>query len=115
MFSCRHDSFFFFYSFIIYPLLKNKKNEPIIEVYNKITNEILTSTKEDLNNGIWNILFNNKNNYIDLTEEGFKQYYTVLQDIQFLKNIPNFCIKYKKLEGCSSNNCTNEIIKTRIF
>lgn len=65
--------------------MKNNKKDPIIDIYNKISNTILTSTKEDLNNGIWNILSSNKNQYIDLTLEGFKNYYTVLQDIHFLK------------------------------
>ena len=115
MFSCRHDSFFFLYSFIIYPIMKNNKIDPIIYIYNKISNSILTSKKEDLNKGIWNILSNNKNQYIDLTLEGFKRYYTVLQDIQFLKNKPEFCIKYKKIEGCSSINCTKENIITEYF
>ena len=114
-FSCRHDSFFFLYSFIIYPTMKNIKNDPILNIYNKIANSILTSTTEELNKGIWNILSNNKNQYIDLTSEGFKKYYTVLQDIQFLKNKPEFCIKYKKLKGCSSINCSKEYIITEYF
>ena len=35
--------------------------------------------------------------------------------MQSLKNKPDFCIKYKKLEGCSRNNCTKEIIKSEFF
>ena len=50
-----------------------------------------------------------------MTSEGFKNYYTVLQDIQYLKNKSEFCIKYKKIEGCSSINCTNEIIQNEYF
>ena len=102
-------------SFIIYPTMKNNKNDPIIGLYNKIANSILTSTTEELNKGIWNIFSNNKNQYIDLTSEGFKKYYTVLRDIQFLKNKPEFCIKYQKLEGCSSINCSKENIITVYF
>ena len=101
MFSCRHDSFFFLYSFIIYPILKKIKNDPIIDICNKISNTILTSTKKELDKGIWNILSRNKNKFIDLTVERFRKYYTVLQVIQFLKNKPDFFIKYKLIEGWS--------------
>ena len=37
--------------------MKIKKNDPILDIYNKISNSILTSSKEELNEGIWNIFF----------------------------------------------------------
>ena len=75
--------------------MKNNKNDPIIDIYNKIANSILTSTTEELNKGIWNILSNNKNQYIDLTSEGLKKYYIVIKEIKFLKKSIIFIIYIK--------------------
>ena len=47
MFSYRYDSFFFLYSFIIYPKLKKIKNDPILDIYNKISKTILTIPKKN--------------------------------------------------------------------
>lgn len=42
---------------------------------------------------------------LDLTIVGFKDYYTVMQHIENLKNIDSFCISYLKTEGCSNPDC----------
>ena len=39
-----------------------------------------------LNNGIWNLLKKFKSTTFDLTNKGFKQFYTVMQHIENFKN-----------------------------
>ena len=104
-YSCRHDSFFFIYSFIIYPKLKDVKDNNIINMYNSISKEILKMDLTQLNNGIWNLILQYKNNEFDLSKYGFKQYYTVLQHLENMKNNKYFCIEYEMLRGCNTPNC----------
>ena len=94
-FSCRHDSFFLLYTFVIYNKLKIDIKDPIITNYNKITQELLQLDLENLNNGIWDILENNKTIILDLTKYGYKQYFTVMPHIQNFSHNKYFCIEYK--------------------
>ena len=94
--------FFLLYAFIIYPRLKDKKDNQVVNIYNNISNYLLTTTVKELENGIWDILKKFKSKELDLTIVGFKDYYTVMQHIENLKNIDSFCITYQKTEGCSN-------------
>ena len=71
-YSCRHDSFFLLYAFILFDILKDIKDNPIINVYNNITEELLKMNKNELNNGIWIILSKQKILELDLTANGYK-------------------------------------------
>ena len=93
--------FFLLYAFIIYPRLKDKKDNQVVNIYNNISNYLLTTTVKELENGIWDILKKFKSKELDLTIVGFKD----LQHIENLKNIDSFCITYQKTEGCSNPDC----------
>ena len=54
------------------------------------------------NQGIWEILKNYKTR--EMTINGYKQYYTIIQLIEKLKNNENFWIGYTKIKGCSKPN-----------
>ena len=69
----------------------------------------------ELNNGIWNLLKKFKSTTLDLTNKGFKQFYTVMQHIENFKNQELFCINYTQIEGCSNPNCTKTMIKSEYF
>ena len=58
----------------------------------------------DLNKGIWSILKKFKSNIFDLTKNGYKAFYTVMQHIENFRNKEYFCIKYNLIEGCSNIN-----------
>ena len=60
------------YAFIVFDILKDIKDNPIINVYNNITEELLKMNKNELNNGIWNILSKQKTLELDLTAYGYK-------------------------------------------
>ncbi len=47
----------------------------------------------DLNKGIWSILKKFKSNNFDLTKNGYKAFYTVMQHIENFRNKEYFCIK----------------------
>ena len=68
-----------------------------------------------LNNGIWNLLKKFKSTTFDLTNKGFKQFYTVMQHIENFKNQELFCINYTQIEGFSNSNCTPTVIKSEYF
>ena len=58
-YSCRYDSFIFIYTFVIRLYLEKHKlllNNPFVELYNFISEEILNMDELELNNGIWQIL-----------------------------------------------------------
>ena len=90
----------------IHPRLKDIKDNYAINMYNIISKEILKMELVNLNKGIWNILSKYKNNNFDLTKYGFKEYYTVLQHLEIMKNNKFFCIEYEVFKGCSTPNCT---------
>ena len=61
-FSCRHDSFFLIYTFIIYNKLKLINDDDKIKNYNEIAKELLKMNLSEFNKGIWPILNRFKNN-----------------------------------------------------
>ena len=78
-FSCRHDTFFLIYTFVIYNRVKTEEKDEVIDIYNKISQNLLQMDLEDLNKGIWELLDGYKGKNVDLTKYGYKQYFTVLQ------------------------------------
>ncbi len=56
-----------------------------------------------------------KNITLDLTNKGFKKFYTVMKHIEYFKNQELFCINYTQIEGCSNANCSKIIIKSEYF
>ena len=81
-FSCRYDTFFLLYAFVLYDRLKAENDNEVIKNYNNITRDTLKMDINDLNKGIWLILNKYKFEQFDLTLYGFKQYYTVMQHIE---------------------------------
>ena len=77
-YSCRHDSFFFLYCFVLYPRLKDIKDNVIIKMYNLMVKEILKMDLDELNKGVWDLILNYKNKEFDLSKYCFKEYFTVL-------------------------------------
>ena len=61
-FSCRHDSFFLIYTFIIYNKLKLINDDDKIKNYNEKDKELLKINLSEFNKGIWPILNRFKNN-----------------------------------------------------
>ena len=105
-FSCRYDTFFLLYTYIIKLNFGNNHNNSkinyFVDIYNIISEDILKMNEDDLNIGIWEILKRYKKNY-DFLEKGFQEYYTIKQLFEKFKNVDIFCFKYTCLEGCS--NC----------
>ena len=114
-FSCRHDTFFLIYTFVIYNRVKTEEKDEVLDIYNKISQNLLQMDLNDLNKGIWELLDKYKGKNVDLTKYGYKQYFTVLQHTQNLNKNKYFCIEYNVHEGCSKNNCIEHILKKRAF
>ena len=100
-YSCRHDTFFLLYTFIIFDKVKIEKKDEVIDIYNKICQELLQMDLVDLNKGIWEVLDRYKTEKVDLTKYGYKEYFPVLQHTQNLNKNKYFCIEYNLYEGCS--------------
>ena len=90
-FSFQHDSFFLIYIFVIYNKLKDINDEDVIK-YNSISKELLKMNLSDLNKGIWSILKKFKSNNFDLTKNGYKPFYTVMQHILKILEIKNIFV-----------------------
>ena len=114
-FSCRHDTFFLIYAFVIYDKLKDYDKEDSIKYYNLITKDLLKMTLPELNSGIWNLLNKQQFKNFNLKEYGYKQFFSIMQHIENFKNQEFFCIKYSLIEGCSNLNCTKTLIKEEYF
>ena len=99
-FSCRYDSFFLIYSFIIKNSLTSNKNEinSNLEILNLISDEILTLNSYNLNNWIWVIIDKYKSNY-DFLKISYKNENTINQLLHILNNTNNFCISYLSNKG----------------
>ena len=65
---------FFIYCFVIYPRLKDIKDNEVIKLYNLMAKEILKMDLDELNNGIWDLILNYKNKEFDLSKYCFKEY-----------------------------------------
>ena len=55
-YSFRHDTFYLLYMFIIFNKVKIEKKDEVIDIYNKICQELLLMDLEDLNKGILDLL-----------------------------------------------------------
>ena len=64
-YSCRHDTFFLLYTFIIFNKVKIEKKDEVIDIYNKICQELLQMDLEDLNKGILDLLDRYKTEKVD--------------------------------------------------
>ena len=112
-FSCRYDSFFLFYTFIIklhYFKHNINLNHNIPELYDLISEEILNCDEKKLEEGIWIIIQKYVKNYPFL-QNGFQEYYTINQLFDKFENIESFCFKYSCIEGCSNCIPSKESIK----
>ena len=68
-----------------------------------------------LNKRIWELLSKYKNIDLDLTKYGYKEYYTILQYLEFMKSNKFFCIEYEIFQGCSTPNCNKKKKKIEFF
>ena len=84
--------FYYYKTFIIYKEVKDVDNNDIIKEYNNISKELLKMDLSELNKGIWNLLIKFKSTKFDLTNIGFKQFYTVMQHILNFGGQELFCI-----------------------
>ena len=113
-FSCRYDTFTFIYTFSIKNILTFNENNigvnEIIELYNNITNDILSLTEDELNRGIWNIIDRYKKNY-QFLNQGYQEYYTIRQLFNNFDGNEQFCFKYTCLEGCTNCMSPKETLK----
>ena len=114
-YSCRHDTFFLLYTFVIFDKVKNEKQNEVIDIYNKICQELLQMDLKNLNKGIWDLLDKYKTDRVDLTKYGYKEYFPVLQHTENLNKNKYFCIEYNLYEGCSKNNCIKPSLKKEFF
>lgn len=99
------------YALVIYEVIKDFKENDILNIYNDISQSLLKMNLEELNKGIWDILIKKRSSILDLTNLGFKQFYTIMQYINNFKNIDKFCIQYTLIEGCNNVNHDNMNIK----
>ena len=72
-FSCRHDTFFLIYAFVIYDKLKDYDKEDSIKYYSLITKDLLKMTLPELNSGIWNLL--NKQQFKNFNLKGIDNFF----------------------------------------
>ena len=104
-YSCRYDTFFLIYTFVVRLYLMNINTEfknYIVDLYNKISEDILNLNETELNNGIWNIIDIYKYNNEFLKQE-YQEYNTIRQLLDKFEKNDLFCFKYSCIEGCT--NC----------
>ena len=104
-FSCRYDTFFLIYAFVIKSYLMKIKidcNNYILDLYNMVSQDILNLNESELNNGIWHIIDRYKHNYEFLQQE-YQEYNTIRQLLDKFEKNDIFCFKYNCIEGCT--NC----------
>ena len=114
-YSCRHDTFFLLYTFVIFDKVKKETQNEVINIYNKICQELLQMDLKNLNKGIWDLLDRYKTDKVDLTKYGYKEYFPVLQHTEKLDKNKYICIEYNLYEGCSKNNCIKPSLKKEFF
>ena len=114
-YSCRHDTFFLLYTFVIFDKVKKETQNEVIDIYNKICQELLQMDLKNLNKGIWDLLDRYKTDKVGLTKYGYKEYFPVLQHTENLNKNKYFCIEYNLYEGCSKNNCIKPSLKKEFF
>lgn len=100
-YSCRYGSFMLIYALTIKNLvIKLNYNSEITNIYNELSDKILIMDKNQLENGIWDLISNIKNTKYDFSIKGFKQSYAISQLIGPLNKNNFFCFKYKSQFYC---------------
>ena len=90
------------------PILENEKSNKSVRVYSKISDEILNSDAAKLNEGIWNIIANLKEDPFKFKDE--KMFPISHLFVPFNKN-PSFCFHYTLEESyylCNTNKKNTE-------
>ena len=101
---------FFIFGFIINPYINKIKykaiSQDMFNVAYNISTDVLNMKEKEFKKGIWPIInkYSIKKNSLCSLKINYKKFDTIVQPINFLKNIDLFCIKYEILEGYS--NCT---------
>lgn len=113
--SCRYDSFFILYTFIIKPYLDKLKLIPagdIIDYLNKLSNLAINLNQDFFELGIWDFFNKNKNNFYDFTSETlfYKKQATFYHLLDLFRCNELFCCKYELEEGCSNCGYSNTSI-----
>jgi len=67
-YSCRQDTFFLLYMFVIFDKVKKESQNEVIDIYNKICQELLQMDLKNLNKGIWDLLDRYKTDKVDYTK-----------------------------------------------
>ena len=88
-----HDTFFLLYTFVIFDKVKNEKQNEVIDIYNKICQELLQMDLKNLKKGIWDLLDRYKTDRVDLTKYGYKEYFPALQHIENINKNKYFLYK----------------------
>ena len=89
-------------------LVKDNIKE-VITFYNNFVNSISLLEKKDLNNGIWKIIDNLKDDPLNIKLKGYKNVYAISQVFSPLNNNTIFCFEIKREEKCFKCQYNNEI------
>ena len=97
---------------IFHLFIREEESETRKEIFNlenqlpkKLNKIIKIDTNFQTQNNKQNIIYN-KNKDFDLSKYCCKEYFTVLQHLELMKNNKYFCIEYEMNRGCSTKNCT---------
>lgn len=112
-FSFRYDTFSLLYTmvyrfYIDYFKIPNNNN---ISTFNDITNKILKMGKNELENGIWDLLIKYDNNLCNFKNNCFKEQSSITQLFHYFNNNEYFCITYTEISGCSYCSNYNQAMK----
>ena len=103
--------FFLLYTFIIRPILENEKNNKAVRFYLKISDEILNSDAAKVNEVIWNIIVNLKEDPFKFKDEnnGFEKMFPISHLFEPFNKNPSFCFHYILEERCYLCNTIKKI------
>ena len=95
------------------PILENEKSNKAVRVYSKISDEILNSDAAKLNEGVWNIIANLKEDPFKFKDEynDFEKMFPISQLFMPFNKNPSFCFHYTLEESCylcNTNKKTTE-------
>lgn len=113
--TCRHDCFFFLFTYLIYPNFgdNNIVEICILKILINIYKELFSNNLNIVKIGIWKLLEKYKNYNFDLTtaKTYYKQFNSFLHTINLLNGIPEFSLQLNSFERY---NLPTEHIKTSI-